>query len=89
MVVRADCVPERCPAIRGRRRFCAHRPLPSMITATCLGSRAKSSFSSRLTSSGVTGPSEPGVATCSVLGVGLWGTVCMQAFLQILFTPQS
>src|SRR2546422_2835074 len=43
MVVRADCVPERCPAILGRCRFCAQHPFPSMMTATCLGSRVKRS----------------------------------------------
>src|SRR5260370_1352243 len=75
IVMRADCVPDRCPAIRGRCRFCAQRPFPSIITATCLGSRVKSSFSSRFAYSGVTGPSEPGVATCSDLGVWLCGTV--------------
>ncbi len=57
IVVRADCVPERCPAIRGRCRFCAQRPLPSMITATWRGSRVKSSFSHRKASSAVMAPS--------------------------------
>src|SRR5260370_23300025 len=89
IVVRADCVPERCPAMRGRCRFCAHRPLPSMITATCLGNRVRSSFSSKLASSGVTGPSEPGGATYSVLGLWLWCPVSFQSFLGNLFTPQS
>ena len=37
IVVRADCVPWRCPATRGRWRFCAQRPFPSMITAMCRG----------------------------------------------------
>src|SRR6266702_2371161 len=79
IVVRADCVPERCPAILGRCRFCAQRPFPSMMTATCLGSRVKSNFSSRRASSGVTGPSEPGTGTCSVLCILVCGNVVRKA----------
>ena len=66
MVVRADCVPERCPAILGRCRFWAQRPLPSMITATCLGIRDKSSLSRSWASSAVTGPSDSSVGLASV-----------------------
>ena len=37
--------------LRGRLRARAHRPLPSMITATCRGSRLKSIFSRSVSSS--------------------------------------
>lgn len=30
-------VPARCPALRGRPRFLAHRPLPSIMIAICSG----------------------------------------------------
>src|SRR5499433_4011787 len=43
MVERAVCVPARCPAMRGRWRRCAQRPLPSMMTATWRGKRVRSS----------------------------------------------
>src|SRR5215471_17572411 len=72
MVVRADCVPKRCPAILGRCRFCAQRPFLSMITATCLGRRVKSSFSRSCASSEVTGPSDSKAGACGVL----WSLVC-------------
>src|SRR5215467_988380 len=72
MVVRADCVPERWPAILGRWRFWAQRPFPSMMTATCLGRRVKSSFSSSSASSEVTGPSDSRAGTWGVL----WSLVC-------------
>src|SRR5690242_11232883 len=72
MVARADCVPWRWPAIRGRCLFCAQRPLPSMMTATCLGKRVKSSFSRSRASSEVTGPSDSSVGPCG----GLWVIVC-------------
>src|SRR5207302_1356668 len=39
MDVRADYAPERCPAILSKCRFCAQRPLPSMMTATWRGQR--------------------------------------------------
>ena len=38
-VSRAARTPSRCPATRGRPRSPAHRPFPSMITATCRGRR--------------------------------------------------
>src|SRR5205823_7475424 len=72
MVVRADCVPVRCPAILGKCRFCAQRPLPSIITATCLGRRVKSSFARSSPSSEVTGPSDSGAGPLNVL----WIFVC-------------
>ena len=34
---RVALTPALCPAVRGRKRFFAQRPLPSMTTATCLG----------------------------------------------------
>jgi len=41
-VSRMLCMLARCPSIRGRPRCFAHRPLPSIITAMCRGSRVKS-----------------------------------------------
>src|SRR5689334_22291811 len=35
-----DASPARCPSVRGRPRACAHRPLPSITIATCLGTRS-------------------------------------------------
>ncbi len=86
IVVRADCVPERCPAIRGRCRFCAQRPLPSMITATCRGSRVKSSFSQRKASSAVMAPSGCDDATSRLLFGLLFSTEFRGRFP---FAPQS
>src|SRR5712692_564873 len=86
IVVRADCVPERCPAIRGRCRFCAQRPLPSIITATCRGSRVKSSFSHRKASSAVMAPSGCDDATRRLLFGLLFSTEFRGRFP---FTPQS
>src|SRR5215213_10885257 len=37
--------PAAWPSVRGRPRFCAHRPLPSMTMATCRGMRRGSSAS--------------------------------------------
>src|SRR5487761_2181838 len=36
---RPDCMPARCPNVRGMTRSRAQRPLPSMMTATCRGIR--------------------------------------------------
>ena len=36
-VLRTDLTPARCPACRGNARCLAQRPLPSMMTAMCLG----------------------------------------------------
>ncbi|SLM42990.1 hypothetical protein NSND_60418 [Nitrospira sp. ND1] len=44
---RTDLMPSWCPAIRGRPRSSAQRPLPSIITARCFGSRSGSSCESR------------------------------------------
>src|SRR5271168_2644069 len=74
IVERAVFVPERWPAARGRCRCCAQRPLPSMITATCRGRRARASFSKRSASSGVNGPSAPEAETCSVVCDLMGGT---------------
>src|ERR1700733_3714836 len=40
IIVRADSAPCRCPSMRGKCRCLAQRPLPSMITATCVGNEA-------------------------------------------------
>jgi len=37
---RTDWMPARCPSTRGRWRFSAQRPLPSMMIATCCGRRS-------------------------------------------------
>ena len=37
-------IPARCPNRRGRPRFLAQRPLPSMIRATCFGKFAQLSM---------------------------------------------
>ena len=42
-VERTDVTPARCPAMRGKWRRCAQRPLPSMMMAMCFGSRSGSS----------------------------------------------
>src|SRR5204863_830269 len=39
---RTDSLPRRWPSMRDRPRRCAQRPLPSMMTATWRGSRARS-----------------------------------------------
>src|SRR6185437_9014890 len=49
-VERTARTPAKCPDTRGRIRFPAQRPLPSMITAMCRGSRARSSLRSRASS---------------------------------------
>ena len=41
---RTDSTPFLCPAMRGRCRLLAQRPLPSMMMATCLGSWLGSSW---------------------------------------------
>src|SRR3954471_11221418 len=43
-VLRTAFTPVRCPAMRGRCRLRAQRPLPSMMIAMCRGRRAASSF---------------------------------------------
>ena len=44
---RTESMPARWPSARGRCRRAAHRPLPSMMTATCIGSRSKSTSRAR------------------------------------------
>src|SRR6266481_75510 len=68
MATRAVSVPLRWPAMRGKWRRCAQRPLPSMITARCFGSWLRFSFSSRNASSAVTAPSGWEEATWRVFG---------------------
>ena len=51
ITARADFTPARCPAMRGRWRRWAQRPLPSMMMATWRGRRRTSSCSSRRASS--------------------------------------
>src|SRR5436190_1195603 len=50
-ISRTEAMPARWPSTRGRLRARAQRPFPSMITATCLGSRLRSIFSTRVSSS--------------------------------------
>src|ERR1700742_4823355 len=52
MVRRTARAPSRCPAMRGNRRAAAHRPLPSMMMATCAGG----------------GPEAPGWRCLAVMG---------------------
>ena len=40
-ISRTESMPARWPSTRGRCRCAAHRPLPSMMMATCAGSRSK------------------------------------------------
>src|ERR1700677_4329109 len=54
MIWRAVFTPARCPATRGRWRFWAQRPLPSMITDTCCGNLFRTSLSRRSASSRLT-----------------------------------
>ena len=39
-----ELMPSRWPAMRGRPRSSAHRPLPSIMTATCFGSSSGSNL---------------------------------------------
>src|ERR1700740_1926460 len=68
MATRAVSVPLRWPAMRGKWRRCAQRPLPSMITARCFGNWPRFNFSSRNASSAVTAPSGWEDATWRVFG---------------------
>src|SRR5260221_877933 len=43
MMIRADSAPARWPSIRGKWRCLDHRPLPSMMIATCRGSEVLAS----------------------------------------------
>src|SRR5512134_296063 len=40
-MARTASTPARCPALRSSPRRSAQRPLPSMMTATCSGSRSR------------------------------------------------
>src|SRR6187399_2838936 len=51
MIALTESAPARCPKMRGLPRIFAHRPFPSMMTATCLGRRPGSIVPKRRASS--------------------------------------
>src|SRR5688500_1436056 len=67
-MARADFTPSRCPAMRGKPRCVAQRPLPSMMTATWEGTPCADTSS---TSSG--SPSVPSVAASGILRFSAMG----------------
>src|SRR5688572_4218657 len=70
MMARADFTPSRCPAMRGKPRWVAQRPLPSMMTATWAGTPCADTSAMSSGSPSVPSVAGSGIARFSAMGCG-------------------